>query len=223
MEKPQSFRKPADAEFIKQSIQGEIDECKTVCSYLNQLEHEYGESRFAEKVYDYAECVEPTDPALGQDEELPRGMAFYDGCILGMRVAEDILGGNFLSKLNRVGVNFTSTEKYEEGSQEEADEIARQVCAFGEEGYNYYREYSDMIEELEDEISEVQYASYVRLGFGFLMRNVRAIEEKDAERAYQRDRQVFEVEVETMEHTSRAQVDEEWDAWLRDLTNNPQE
>lgn len=209
---------PDTAEYVKRNMSAEQAGYETTHSYVRQLDEEYGGYPFANKAFVYAIRLEPTDPALGQDETYPKCQAFYNGCLLGMRAAENILGKSAPDDLDKVNLGFQGKKLYEEGWQEEADETAERVRALGEESYNLRPDYHDFIESLEDDISQIKDAMFVRYGFGYVMHCVDVVE--DHRELVDQNRVIQQIEQrEFGNHTAAQEADLglDWDAGLRQL------
>lgn len=211
------------AEYVILRMSAERTAQETTYAYVCQLGEDYGVYPFAHKAFGYAVRVEPIDPALGQDETYPKCRAFYNSCLLGMRAAENILGKSALYDLDKVNLGLQGKKLYEEGSQEEADETAEQIRALGEESYDLRPAYHDFIESLEDDISQIKDAMYVRYGFGLVMRCVDAVEGHRAR--VDQNRVIWQLEREFKDYPGarEAHLSLDWDAWLRDLSDEVQE
>lgn len=214
---------PDTAEHVKRNMSAEQAGYETTHAYVRQLDEEYGEYPFAHKAFGYAVRVEPTDPALGQDETYPKCRAFYNGCLLGMRAAENIFGKGALSKLDKVNLKAEGRDLCQEGSQEEAGETANRICALGEKSYYSRPAFHDLIESIEDDISQIKDAMYVRYGFGLVMRCAEAVD--DYETRVAQNRVIWQLEREFENHpmASEEHLGLDWDAWLRDLSDEVQE
>lgn len=207
------------AEYVMLRMSAERAAQETTYAYVCQLGKEYGDYPFAHKAFGCAVRVEPTDLTLGQDETYPKCRAFYNGCLLGMRAAENILGKSALYKLDNVKLKFQGRELYQEASQEEADETAERIRALGGQSYDLRPAYHDFIESLEDDISQIKDAMFVRYGFGYVMRCVDAVEDHEARVAQNRVIWQFEQEFRDHPEARKAHFGLDWDAELRELVD----
>lgn len=214
---------PETAEYVKRNMSAEWASYETTHAYVRQLDEEYGKYPFAHKAFGYAIRVEPIDSALGQDEMYPKSRAFYNGCLLGMRAVENIFGKGALSKLDKVNLKTEGRDLCQEGSQEEADESAKRICALGEESYYSRPAFHDLIESLEDDISPIKDAMYVRYGFGLVMRCADAVDDYEARVAQNRVIRQLEREFENHPEAQEAHLGWDWDAGLRGLSDEVQE
>lgn len=219
MEDYPSYGSAANPEDTRIRVCAEALGQEGINSYLDQLGRTYEDHDFVKDIWKKStRYMEPTDSALGQESGYPNGVAFYRGCLLGIRVAVDILGEECLYQFKYVKFNSEGLEQYEEGSKAEADEVAKRIHGFAERGYDLHPEYHGMVEELEDLIGGPEYAHSVRRGFGYLMRCLSVVQADEVKKRREMDLLRMRDEVNILEQAPVSQVTRELAEELDELT-----
>lgn len=149
-----------------------------------------------------ARIIEPQDKVLGAEEGIPAAVSFYNGIILGARVA-DIQGGQvLLDSLTKAPIPYPADPS---GDTFEALHVAAGLfLEKGREVYETSSAYHPVIESWIDQlVPDVTKQMYLKCGFGMMLHMING-----AERILRH------------EQAETALEDCDWDAELMKLTQN---
>jgi hypothetical protein len=171
-----------DAPAILQMLVEEASEYRGPTQYVTGLAQRYEQDNIYKKVLlRMGRAIEPEDLVLGIDTDMPKGVAFILGSVLGLRIMESLRNDILGRCSNYLGLAMSGSDS--DDPQAARHLFATSIVVEGQTGYDASITYHDLIEDWCDSIvPDVTSQPFFKEGFGLVMnlarRTISAIDQE---------------------------------------------